>query len=621
MRNIVVFVSGKGTNLEAIINAIQDKVLNAKIVAVISNNADANALTIAKAHSIPSACITYDKNQSREEYDSLLVDEVQKYCPDLIVLAGWMRLFTNNFLERFSDIINLHPALPGTFPGSTAIKDAYKAFGQNKINKTGVMVHRVIKEMDAGEVLDKVEVPIYDEDTLEALETRVKYFEKALLIRCIQKVLDEKPQYNVRAGKVRDIYEMGSNKLCIVHSNRLSAFDRHVCDIPHKGNVLNLTSKYWFDATRHIVPNHMLYTEGCTMIATKCTPFPIEVVVRGYITGNTNTSLWTHYANGSREYCGIKFSDGLIKNQKIETVLTPTTKGDVDEPISEEDIVTRKFMTQDEWDYVAEKALELFKFGQQIASSKGFILVDTKYEFGRDKQGNILLIDEIHTCDSSRFWVADSYKEKFDKGEEPEKLDKDCIRDYLKKTCDPYKDELNFPSDHFLIDRVSDTYLNFYTQLTGEQQGVVVKRPRHYFPVIDTYNEQYVSKAIIIAGSISDNSHVMKIKKALDRSNIYSVAHYSSAHKNTRDVIKLLDHYNSRKYKIVWITVAGRSNALSGVMAANSRHPVIACPPFKDKMDMQVNINSTLQCPSNVPVMTILEPGNVAIAIERMFNL
>ena len=131
MRNIVVFVSGKGTNLEAIINAIQDKVLNAKIVAVISNNADANALTIAKAHSIPSTCITYDKNQSREEYDSLLVDEVQKYCPDLIVLAGWMRLFTNNFLERFSDIINLHPALPGTFPGSTAIKDAYKAFGKN----------------------------------------------------------------------------------------------------------------------------------------------------------------------------------------------------------------------------------------------------------------------------------------------------------------------------------------------------------------------------------------------------------------------------------------------------------------------------------------------------------
>ena len=579
-------------------------------------------LQIASDNNIPTHCAVYDKNtQSREEYDKKLTEKVKEYGADLLVLAGWMHLFTNHFIHSFTNIINLHPALPKTFPGGTAIKDAFVAFNNKKIKNTGVMVHRVIKEMDAGEVIDTINVPIYEEDTVDDLTTRVQYFEKALLIKSIQKVIDSMPNYRHTVGKVRDMYEIGYNNLCIVHSNRLSAFDRHICDIPLKGSVLNLTSKFWFDRTRHIVENHMLYAEGCTMIAKKCTPFPVEVVVRGYITGNTKTSLWTHYNNGAREYCGVKFADGLIKNQKIETVLTPTTKGEVDEPISPEEIVKRGLMSQEEWDYVAEKALELFAFGQHTASSKGFLLVDTKYEFGKDSEGNVLLIDELHTCDSSRFWVADSYEDRFEKGEEPEKLDKDCIRDYLRKSCDPYKDEINFPSDHFLIDRVSETYKTFYKKLTDSANSKSLRQIRHHFPIIDTYNSTYMNLAVIIAGSVSDNAHVVKIKKALEQRNICSVAHYSSAHRNTKEVIDLLDHYNKKTSKMVWITVAGRSNALSGVVAANSRHPVLACPPFKDKMDMMVNINSTLQCPSNVPVLTVLEPSNVALAIERMFQL
>ena len=186
------------------------------------------------------------------------------------------------------------------------------------------------------------------------------------------------------------------------------------------------------------------------MIVKKCTPFRLEVVVRGYITGNTKTSLWTHYKNGEREYCGIDFPDGLVKNQKLEcNIVTPTTKGEVDVPISPEDIVEHGFATADEWEFMSNKALQLFQYGQNIANKKGFILVDTKYEFGKDANDNIILIDEIHTCDSSRYWLKKTYKTLFKLGKEPEKLDKDLVRDYVRTKCDPYIDDIpEIPQSH-----------------------------------------------------------------------------------------------------------------------------------------------------------------------------
>ena len=420
-------------------------------------------------------------------------------------------------------------------------------------------------------------------------------------------------------GKVRDMIQSGYNCLEMVHSNRLSSFDRYICDVEWKGHCLNLTSAWWFEHTRHIIPNHCLYVHQHSMIVKKCTPFKIEVVVRGYITGSTKTSLWTHYNQGERVYCGISFPDGLVKNQKLDTpVLTPTTKGEVDEPISAEEIVSKGYMTHEQWGTVSLAALALFEYGQRVADEKGYILVDTKYEFGLDSSGQILLIDEIHTCDSSRYWIKQSYDALFRLGKEPEKIDKDMIRDYVKTQCDPYTIEIIPPIPEELKNQVSRSYISFYERLTG----YIMDGWYNYEPgtLANHYFEHILKKhAVIIAGSVKDQPFVDRIHEALKQQGIYTKTHVASAHKQTLKLLNLLKTYTSKK--IIYITVAGRSNALSGVVACNSKFPVIACPPFKDKLDMMVNLHSTLQMPSHVPVMTILEPGNVAEAVQRIFDL
>jgi phosphoribosylaminoimidazole-succinocarboxamide synthase len=215
---------------------------------------------------------------------------------------------------------------------------------------------------------------------------------------------DVMPHIKMTVGKVRDIYEC-ANTMVLITTDRQSAFDRNLASIPFKGQVLNLTSQWWFSQTQHIIRNHII---GCphpnTTVGRKCTVFSVEFVMRGYITGSTNTSLWTHYSNGVREYCGHHIPDGLVKNQKLErNLLTPTTKDDKhDELISAEEVVAQGRMTQEEWDTCAEAAQALFAFGQEIAAKRGLILVDTKYEFGKDADGNITLLDEIHTPDSRR---------------------------------------------------------------------------------------------------------------------------------------------------------------------------------------------------------------------------
>ena len=202
-----------------------------------------------------------------------------------------------------------------------------------------------------------------------------------------------------RTGKVRDQYDLG-DKIALITTDRQSAFDRVLASIPFKGQVLNLTSAWWFEQTKHIIDNQVIdIPDPNVTLAKKCKVFPIEFVVRGYITGSTSTSLWTVYNNGSRDYCGNALEEGLVKNQKLDAnMLTPTTKEvDHDRPISPEDIVKEGWMNQEDWDYCSGKALELFSFGQEKAAANGMILVDTKYEMGRDSDGNIVLIDEIHT--------------------------------------------------------------------------------------------------------------------------------------------------------------------------------------------------------------------------------
>lgn len=627
---IVVFFSGKGTNLEAIIKATKNGKIDGEVIGGVCNNKTAGGLEIlSKSEPQINSLLFCDYPKEREDFDKQLVENVKRTFGDfeLIVLAGWMHVFTNVFISEFKNIINLHPALPGQFPGKSAIKDAFRAYKDKKVEHTGIMVHHVVEEVDAGKVVDQMRIPIFPQDTIDTLTDRIKYLEKPLFISAIQKTLQgimndtlystgvvEKP---IHSGKVREIYDIGYNLLNIVHSDRLSSFDRHICDVPGKGAALNSMSAYWFDTTRHIVDNHMVHSEGNSMIVKKCTPFKVEVVVRGYITGNTSTSLWTHYAKGVREYCGITFPDGLEKHQKIPNVLTPTTKGEHDLPISAEQVVTMGLMTQEEWDFVSKKAMQLFAFGQDFVSKKGLILVDTKYEFGKDANGNILLIDELHTCDSSRYWFSDTYNERMKNGQDPQSLDKDRIRNYVKSVCDPYTDEIpEIPYE--VISNTRSCYMEFYMILSLQpvtEFGNDVDMTERYF---DFFHRERV---VILSGSDSDKPFVDKIVAELDKNNIYSDRYVASAHKQTRVVLGLLDKYEKMGGKVVWVTVAGRSNALSGVVAANTRFPVIGCPPFKDKDDMMVNINSTIQCPSKVPVMTILEPGNVALSIGRMFGM
>ncbi len=271
-------------------------------------------------------------------------------------------------------------------------------------------------------------------------------------------------------GKVRDTYDMG-DKICLITTDRLSAFDKVLAAIPYKGQVLNLVSAWWFEKTKHIIPNHVLsIPDANTTIAKKCKVFPIEFVVRGYITGSTNTSLWTQYNNGVRHYCGHDFPDGLRKNQKlVEPVLTPTTKDAVhDRPISAKEIIDEKWMTEEEWSIASKAALQLYDFGVETAKRHGLILVDTKYEMGLDQDGHIVLVDEIHTPDSSRYWLAHNYEQRFADNLEPENIDKEFLRLWFTKNCDPYQDAELPKAPEDLVVTLSLRYIQLYEMITGK---------------------------------------------------------------------------------------------------------------------------------------------------------
>ncbi len=271
-------------------------------------------------------------------------------------------------------------------------------------------------------------------------------------------------------GKVRDTYDLG-DKLILVTTDRQSAFDRVLAAVPFKGQVLNLTSAWWFEQTEHIIPNHVLaIPDPNVTIAKKCEVFPIEFVVRGYITGTTSTSLWTQYNNGVRDYCGIHFEEGLRKNQRLPVpLITPTTKDkDHDRPISPKEIVSEGWMTQADWDEASAAALRLFQFGAETAAKHGLILVDTKYEMGRDADGKIILIDEIHTPDSSRYWLSAHYEERFAAGKEPDNIDKEFLRLWFKDHCDPYQDAVLPKAPDDLIVTLASRYIQLYEMITGK---------------------------------------------------------------------------------------------------------------------------------------------------------
>jgi len=276
---------------------------------------------------------------------------------------------------------------------------------------------------------------------------------------------------NKKVGKVRDAYFL-DDQVVMISTDRQSAFDRVLAAIPYKGAVLNSVSAWWFKKTEHLFPNHLISTPDPNVsIVEKCDVFPVEFVVRGYITGTTETSLWTVYNNGDREYCGNNLPEGLQKNDKLDTpMLTPTTKDKVhDRPVSREEIVELGLMSSEDYAVAAKMSLDLFAFGQKTAKENGLILVDTKYELGKGASGEIKFVDEIHTPDSSRFWIGSSYKERISVGDEPENIDKEFLRLWFAKNCDPYNDDIlpNAPDE--LVAELSARYILLYELITGER--------------------------------------------------------------------------------------------------------------------------------------------------------
>jgi len=272
-------------------------------------------------------------------------------------------------------------------------------------------------------------------------------------------------------GKVRENYDLADGRRIIIATDRLSAFDTILTSIPFKGQVLTETARAWFEETADICPNHVLaYPDPNVVIGTRLDILPVEMVVRGYLAGTTSTSILTRYRKGERAMYGLRLPDGLRDHQILpQPILTPTSKafdGGHDEPLSPEDILTQRLLTPDQWETVSSYALAIFTRGQQRAAERGLILVDTKYEFGVDREGRIILADEIHTADSSRYWLADSYEAAFESGERPPSFDKDFVRSWVTARCDPYKDPIpEIPAE--LIARTSEVYIRSFEMITG----------------------------------------------------------------------------------------------------------------------------------------------------------
>ena len=277
-------------------------------------------------------------------------------------------------------------------------------------------------------------------------------------------------------GKVRDNYDLPDGRRIIVATDRLSAFDRSIAAIPCKGEVLTQTARFWFDNTADICPNHVIeYPDPNVLVCRRLDIMPVEIVVRDYLAGTTATSVWSMYKAGRREIYGLEFPDGLRENQKLPlTVVTPTTKardGEHDEPVTPAEIVERGLLSAAQWDSVSRIALALFARGRDVAAARGLILVDTKYEFGVDPQGQIILADEIHTPDSSRYWFAETYAARFAAGEPPDAFDKDVLRRWVTARCDPYRDEIP-PIPPLVIGETAAVYIDAYERITGETFAV-----------------------------------------------------------------------------------------------------------------------------------------------------
>ncbi|RKN60842.1 phosphoribosylaminoimidazolesuccinocarboxamide synthase [Paenibacillus ginsengarvi] len=300
---------------------------------------------------------------------------------------------------------------------------------------------------------------------------------KEMIRKNLMNCLDDTSFLNVpgfRKDKVRDTYDLGDS-LILITTDRQSAFDRILANIPFKGQVLNQISAFWFENTSDIIRNHVIkIPDPNVTIGKKCKVFPVEFVVRAYLTGSTDTSAWVQYSQGIRDMCGNILPDGMKRNQKFEKpILTPSKKSALhDESVSATQIVDEGLIDKETWEYFQKIAFSLFARGTEIAARNGLILVDTKYEFGIDDKGEILLIDEIHTPDSSRYWIKETFESRLAEGKEPENVDKEFLRLWFREHCDPYKDEILPSAPDDLVIELSHRYIRLFEMITGKEFAV-----------------------------------------------------------------------------------------------------------------------------------------------------
>ena len=441
-------------------------------------------------------------------------------------------------------------------------------------------------------------------------------------------------------GKVRENYaDFGCTNTpvalkgsrIVITTDRISAFDVVMRQgIPCKGQSLDGISHYWSDKTQDIVPNDIIeILDSNVCIAAQCTALPVEVIMRGHLAG----SCAKDYAAGSRVKSGVPLPEGMKRNQKFnQPMLTPTTKaerGKHDEDISREEILAKGMVSADVWKQIEEVAPRLYERGVELSAQRGLILVDTKYEFGLAEDGSLCLIDEVHTPDSSRNWIANDYDKAMDEGRDPKQLSKEFLREHLKNELG-FEGQIETPPDlsDAIVDEVSMRYVDLYKRVT-DQELVRSDVPIRQRVLTALRDAGYIKGKFvpIIAGSEKDAPHYQKIMERLGKHSCPHEVFNYSAHKQAEQLLPLLKQLETSIEPIAFITVAGMSNALGGFVAGNlkDKRPVINCPPFADLQAYQVDIHSSMRMPSGVPVATIVNPENAAdfavIALEEAERL
>lgn len=562
------------------------KPLNYTITAVVADHYKSDALLYATEHLVDHYTVEWHKGrETEEEYISRVNELVNTLEVDLLFATDWKHL----------SITTTHPFY-------------YVDTITNNTTNTLVTFYNYYE----GERSELVTFENQDKNIL-FYQLRAKLFDIMTYILTNQQTISTSPQTNpipftlVKHGKVRDCYDVGYGILAMVHTDNQSAFDRHICTIPQKGALLTATSANWFMKLHSIgIQTHYLSHFSNVMFVRSCKMFPVEMVIRGYITGSTETSLWTHYQRGEREYCGITFPDGLKKNQQlIHPVITPTTKEGRDESISCEEVVERELMRKEQYDYCSYLTHQIFAFGQQMASHQNLILADTKYEFGIDDNGVILLCDEVHTSDSSRFWFKDSYETRFSAGEEPEKFDKDIVRDYVQERCDPYTEPLpNIPKS--LISQAESAYISFYQMLFNTP--FIYNEPLPLDDLVAEYFTNFHYEQVIIYGESSRLiPEIKSIQEKLTKCNIYSTIYFCSGYKEPTKLLKTIEGQPRRV--TVNICVSDISDTLASICSHNSSYPTIS-----------YSLSKTVHNSTDAPFVIVTDPTAAALVTKRILR-